>query len=315
MILTIPPGYDPKDMIYAKVIADSSILGDDPTQTRLTTVEGCLPRFVLAELNTHRMFSRNSASSRAIPVSRTIAPILSTPVMPTVWASEMKGMQGGPPLEGEDLKDAEEFWLKACRMMVEHVNDYIESHPLDNGGVRLHKSYVNRLLEPFMWHKVIISSVEWDNFYEQRCSPLAQPEFMLFAEAIRDAIAASRPRFLSRVSPEWHLPYTDNLDMAEVKRIAQAAGLRPDEVLRQVSVARVCRVSYLNHDGRADIEDDMRLYNHLATQQPPHWSPMEHVARPMTARETWAQQPGNFAAGGWLQLRHILSGQTFNSTR
>jgi hypothetical protein len=55
-----------------KILADSI----SPDGVRLTTLEVVMPRIVLAEFNTHRMLSRNSASSRAIPIEKMIRMVI-----------------------------------------------------------------------------------------------------------------------------------------------------------------------------------------------------------------------------------------------
>lgn len=284
--------------ISALVVADSI----NPWGNRLTSIQVVLPRMVLAELNTHRVFSRNSASSRAIPVERTLRNITMEPFAPLVWASEQKGMQGGPPLEGDDLADAKEFWDQACDMMTGHVARYIAQHPTsEEGQVRLHKSLLNRVLEPFMWHTVLVTSAEWDNFWQQRLSPLAQPEFRIAAEAMRAAFDASTPTMLD--VGEWHMPYATLLDPAEADDIISATGMSLLEIAKRVSVARCARVSYLTHDGNASIAADLDLYDRLVSANPPHWSPLEHVATPTLEQDI----PGNFGYWNWAQLRHTLT--------
>ena len=260
-------------MISAKVIADSV----SPRRHRLTTLEVTLPRIVLAELNTHRVFSRNSASSRAIPVSKTMKRVAQDPFVPAAWPTEQKGMSGGEGLSPDDASVAENLWLDARDAALERA----EALAL----LGVHKSLVNRLLEPFMWHTVIITSTEWDGFWHQRCSPLAMPEMRLTAEAMRDAYNASTPKPVGY--NEWHLPYIQDDEGLELA------------IARGVSAARCARVSYLTHDGVRDIDADLALYNRLITADPPHASPLEHVATP----GAHYQVPlGNFV--GWFQLRH-----------
>ncbi len=151
----------------------------------------------------------------------------------------------------------------------------------------VHKQVTNRLLEPFMWHTVIVTATEWEGFWEQRCSPLAQPEIRVAAEAMRAAYDASTPAPVGH--GEWHTPYLR----------AEDADL-DDETARQVSAARCARVSYLTHDGRRDIAKDVELYERLVSARPPHWSPLEHVATPAAPGE---EPPGNLR--GWAQLRHL----------
>lgn len=258
----------------AKVIADSiSVAGD-----RLTTVEARCHRMILAELNTHRTFSRNSASSRAIPFKTQLERVLTDPAIPVSFPAEQSGMQGGEELEDWALAQAKITWLDARDLAVRNAQN------LANLGV--HKSIVNRLLEPFMWHTVIISSTEWQNFFVQRCSPLAQPEMQHVATAIEIAIAISQPKTLWG---DWHMPYMTDEDLAE----CHERKLDP----RYVSAARCARVSYLTHDGVRDLAKDIELYERLVSARPPHASPLEHVATP-----SMFLQMGNFH--GWRQLRH-----------
>ena len=263
----------------ARVIADST----SPSGTRLTTLEVRLHRFVLAELNTHRVFSRNSASSRAIPIAKQIERVLNDPALPLEYGSKRAGMQAGPPLEGDALAGAQQVWLEARDHAVAAAQELLR--------LGVHKQVANRLLEPFMWHTVIVSSTDWDGFWTQRCSPLAQPEIRAAAEAMRDAVCASTPT--PRASGDWHLPYITEEDRAE-------AGHAP-ETLRRVSAARCGRVSYLTQDGRRDLDEDLQLYDRFVTADPPHASPLEHVATPATASDS--QQLGNLR--GWRQLRHV----------
>lgn len=270
----------------AKVIADS-ISRDGQ---RLTTLEVTFPRIILAEMNTHRQFSRNSASSRAIPFAKQVKRIETDPFYPLVWATEQSGMQGGEPLSDADTFFARQRWDFAARDAIRHAQ------VLADLGV--HKSIVNRLIEPFAWHTAIISSTEWNNFFIQRCSPLAQPEMRVTAEAMRDALAASTPRPV--LAGDWHMPYVDSDDyLAVAKMVNRATSV--DELLRRVSTARCARVSYLTHDGKRDIQVDLDLYDKLVSASPPHLSPLEHVATPRIANE---YVYGNF--DGWHQLRHLV---------
>ena len=259
----------------ATVVADSV----SPDGVRLTTIEVTLHRFVLAELNTHRVFSRNSASSRAIPVSKQVARVVHDPAIPVEFGANQPGMQAAAPLTGAAHDAALATWLEARDAAVTAVEKLAE--------LGVHKQVSNRVLEPFMWHTVIITSTEWDGFWEQRCSPLAQPEIRVAAEAMRAAFDASTPQPIA--VGDWHTPYLRDED-----------GDLDAEQAKAVSAARCARVSYLTHDGRRDIEKDYELYDRLVTARPPHWSPLEHVATPA---EPGVTPPGNLR--GWAQLRHI----------
>lgn len=264
--------------VEAKVICDSI----SPTGSRLITVEANIHRFVLAELNTHRVFSRNSASSRAIPVHKQIDYVRNDTAFPVEFGSNQAGMQAGPPLEGKSLLDAQLTWRAAADSAVQFAERLME--------MGVHKQVTNRLLEPFMWHRVIITSTDFENFFRQRCHKDAQPEIRTAAEAIRDAVDSSFPTL---VRPgEYHMPYTDPDD---------GDFGHPIRDLVKLSVARCARVSYLTHDGTRDSNKDFELYDRLATQDPPHYSPMEHVATPVPTGGT----VGNFE--GWMQWRHIVT--------
>lgn len=250
---------------------------------RVTTIEVTLHRFVLAELNTHRAFSRNSASSRAIPTRTQLLRVLEAPALPVEFGANRRGMQAGEPLAGDELGQAHAAWLRARDAAVDAARDLLE--------LGVHKQVVNRLLEPFMWHTVIVTATDWDGFWQQRCSPLAQPEIALAATAMREAHHASTPTPLP--DGAWHTPYLrpDEADL-------------PVETRKRVSAARCARVSYLTHNGRRDLVADEQLYDRLITADPPHWSPLEHVATPAAEGDPAV---GNLR--GWRQLRHVVEAQ------
>jgi hypothetical protein len=257
----------------ARVIADSIT----PHGHRLTTFVASMHRWVLAEFNTHRALSRNSASSRAIPVMKTLTLLAEQPVHPLSWPQERKGMQGGDELHPLARATARRIWQGARDAAVTHAEALWE--------LGVHKSVVNRILEPFLPHTVIVSATDWDGFWAQRCSPLAQPEIRAVAEAMHAAHLKSTPVPVNFGG--WHLPYISD----ELVDLGLATA-------RKVSAARCARVSYLTHDGRRDISADLDLYDRLVTADPPHASPLEHVATPSLA----STNPGNFT--GWMQLRH-----------
>jgi|SRR6478736_76771 len=268
----------------ADIILDSvSPLGD-----RLTTMEFTFVRWVLAEFNTHRSHSRNSASSRAIPVEKVLGKVVETPAWPIVWASEQPGMQGGNELSGQDLADAKDLFLDIWEATTSRIQVYLDSHPEKKS--RLHKSLINRTLEPFMWHTVIATATEagWNNFFLLRAtkfSPLAQPEIAVVADMAYDAYQASQPILLGY--GQWHTPYIreDETDLYE-------------ETKKRVSVARCARVSHLTHDGVRDTTEDIAMFGRLTSAFPRHDSPLEHVATPSDGPTL-----GNF--DGWAQLRHL----------
>ena len=260
----------------ARVVCDS--IG--PHGIRLITIEVTYPRFVHSELLTHRVFSRNSSSSRAIPIEKMIQRVISDPVMPVSWGKNQRGMQAGADLSGDELAAAQIAWLRGRDAAVE------TARAMATAG--LHKQVVNRVLEPWMWITTLITATEWDNFFAQRCHPDAQPETRVAAELIRGAMAASVP-----THRRWHMPYItaddDEFDLGS---------------LPALSVARCARVSYLTHDGKRDPEADLDLHGRLIKARPPQWSPFEHVAE--VAQTT--DFIGNFR--GWRQYRKFFSDES-----
>lgn len=247
----------------AKVLADSV----SPAGHRLVTLEVTLPRIVLAEFNTHRMLSRNSASSRAIPVEKRIAAVRADPFYPAAFGRNQRGMQAAEELGDEESRAARHVWTAALDAALREASE------LARLGV--HKQLANRLLEPFLWHTIIVSATEWSNWDALRAHEAAQPGIQVPARMMRDAREASRPVELGY--GHWHMPLVDG---AEIDEPLIGAAI---ERWKQISVGRCARVSVLTHDGKRDVEEDVALCGRMRAGG--HMSPYEHVARPMTPPE------------------------------
>lgn len=276
-------------MAYAaKVIADSVYSG-----SRLTTLEVTFPRIILSEFNTHRVFSRNSASSRAIPIERQIELVMSDPFIPIYWGRNQSGMQALAELSVLEEVEARASWLVARDNAVASARWFLE--------IGVHKQITNRLLEPFMWHTVVVSSTEWGNFFGLRKPPFrqidptfpAQPEIQKIAILMKEAMLKSSPVEFNL--GDWHLPYfsfdvdTHGIDMA-----------------KKMSVARCARVSYLRQNDENAIDLDVALHDRLLSSG--HMSPFEHVATPFVGNFF-----GNFK--GWAQYRNELPFESDYSLR
>ena len=267
--------------ITAKVVADST----NVFLRRITTLELQYPRFIHAEFMTHRVFSRNAASSRAIPVAKMIEQVRNDPAMPIHWGKNQPGMQAQVQLTGEEELRAIGRWKLAAAAAANHAEVLLE--------IGLHKQVANRVLEPFQLMRTIVTSTEWDNFFHLRAHEDAQPEIHALAVAMRDAMADSKP--VQRLQGDWHLPYVTERERAMFK---------PD-LLPKLSTARCARVSYLTHDGQApDIDKDLDLFDRLVGAAPIHASPAEHQAYPA--------DHANFKSGnltGWVQHRKLIERQ------
>lgn len=278
--------------IAAKVLCDS--LHPDG-ETRLTTVEMTYPRFIHAEFMTHREFSRNSASSRAIPMPKMIKRIKDNPVFPLHWGKKQKGMQATEELTAEEKLQAATEWLDARNDAIRHAEQ------LERIGI--HKQTGNRITETWMWITVIASSTNYENLFALRCHHMAEPHFQNLAYKLRTAYDASQPKQLNY--GEWHLPMIGLEGDEDIFTEFQV------EDVAKISAGRCARVSYLTHDGIRDPQEDIGLFKRLSTETPKHASPLEHPAEVLNRNSSKADMCrgwGNFKPG-FLQLRKMIQGE------
>lgn len=258
----------------SRILADSV----SPDGARLTTYEATFPRFILAEVNTHRMLSRNSASSRAIPTEKIIQRVIDDPFVPMTFNRRVKGMGVGDALTEDAARQSRDAWLHARDKAVAAAQVLVD---LD-----VDKSRVNRLLEPFMWHTAIITATEWDNFFALRDHEGAAIPMQRIARLMKEAMWESIPRRLQR--GEWHLPLVTDFE-------AGIADLR-NQYGAGVSAGRCARSSYSNHREPETARESHDRWEKLSSMG--HWSPGEH---PAVCVESDTKNTGNI--WGWLQLR------------
>jgi hypothetical protein len=240
-------------MIRAKILADSV----NPAGQRITTFLITYPRMVLAEINTHRMLSRNSASSRAIPIHRMLRDILREPARPVSWGQNGKGMQAKAELPRCKQLVANLLWTLACWCACGF------SWLLSRVGV--HKQLANRVTEPWAHMTTVVTATEWGNFFSLRCHKDAQPEFQELAYAMLAEYLASEPRRLQW--GEWHIPFGDAYLGEPGLSLA---------CLLKIATARCARTSYLNFTGDIEHAKDYQLHDDLLANG--HMSPFEHAA-------------------------------------
>ncbi len=260
-------------MITAQIVADSK----NKFGNRLTTFVLQFPRIVLAEFNTHRMISRNSASSRAIPFAKMLDRVQTNPFIPIAWMKDHSGMQGNEFFEVGSFEESsiKTHWMAARDVAVK------QAIALSDMG--LTKQVVNRLLEPFMWHTVICTGTEWENFFALRAHPAAEIHIAKLAELMLEEYNKSTPKELK--DGEWHIPFGDKFDGQRLYNTAIDLGLDGNdskvmENLRiKIATARCARVSYLNFEGKDDFEADIKLHDNLSKMG--HMSPFEHCAKVM----------------------------------
>ena len=253
-------------MIEAKIVADSLNLQGD----RLTTFIVTFPRIILAEFNTHRMFSRNSASSRAIPFEKMVKSVQENPFIPIAWQKDHKGMQGTEyHTDKLNIEAKEGEWLIARNHA---VNQAKQLNLMD-----VTKQLCNRLLEPFMWHTVIITSGKegLENFFDLRNHEAAEIHIQELARKMKEVYNESIPKQLQ--AGEWHIPFGDEWYSA-----SSSFNLK-------VSTAKCARVSYTvvgEESKEPNYENDIKLHDKLLESG--HFSPFEHCAQAMSNHEYYA---------------------------
>jgi len=312
--------------ISASVVADS--IGEH--SPRLTTLLLRYPRCIHAEFMTHRVFSRNASSSRAVPVKKLIQDVLDDPFIPLYWGKNQKGMQAveehdalvNVPEVGyfsRTLK-REDAWLQARDEAV-HI-----ARAFDEAGY--HKQIVNRLLEPFSHITVVVTATEWSNFFALRRHKDAEPHIHMLADRMWEAMQASTPKLLK--PGQWHLPFVNTMmtngkhdgyrivsnDLSRIDRIAEQQAIK-------LSVARCASTSYKTVEGfDMTLERAIALHDKLVGGDPLHASPCEHQAQVDEWRRDAGydgfrdipgfdheSQRGNMAPG-WIQYRKTLPGES-----
>lgn len=258
--------------ITAKVIADSQI-----GMKRVLTLELEYPRFIHSELMTHRVFSRNAASSRAIPISKLIEQVQENTVMP-IYTRNQKGMQGEVITNGTDIHKANQSWLRAMTCAVEYARE------LDAQGI--HKQVANRILEPFQHIKTIVTATDWNNWFELRLHEDADPHIYELAKAMKTAIDDSEMKLTNNhhfpAVQGWHLPYVDSTTYHDIHEWLQDHCItvtQPDILFVAMLVSASCcaQVSYRALD--TNVDKAIRIGRQLLFSYPPHASPFEHQCR------------------------------------
>ena len=305
-----------KKKIEATIIADSI----SPQGKRITTYLLTYPRFIHAELMTHRLFSRNSASSRAIPFEKMLKMVEEDPFIPIAWQFDHKGMQGTEYFTNERISNYSEYldgnevvyqleeeWLEARNCAIEQAKNMNQ--------LGLTKQLCNRLLEPFMWHTVLVTATEWENFFALRAHEAAEIHIQELAYKMLDAYNKSEPNKLKY--NEWHIPFGDKIDEIRLKDDLDKISYVPNNIINgldflthakiEIATARCARVSYYNFDGTDDYLKDIELYKKLSSIG--HWSPFEHCAKAVDNTIF----TGNF--NGWLQIRHTFTNENKKDNR
>lgn len=299
--------------IEAKIVASSYA----PSGACITTFELTYPRFIHSEFMTHRLFSRNAASSRAIPFEKVCEQVENNPAHPEEWGINRPGMQASENLKGHMKDTAMWAWKQAAKSAVKQAKTLNE--------MGLHKQIVNRVLEPFAYMRTVLTATEYDNFFWLRNHKDAQPEIRILAERMLDAMSYCA---VNELEPgDWHTPYFD--------KGYWSAGVHKSVVLYdalKISASCCAQVSYRKNDD--SLEKARKLCGRLMGDGtgPVHASPFEHQAQPM---ENWmvdlyqgfdlldgvglthVDRDGELWSGnfkGWVQNRQLIKGHDKRST-
>lgn len=280
----------------------------------IATFELEYPRFIHSELMTHRMFSRNAMSSRAVPVQKMIDQVRTDPAIPIHWGKNQSGMQAKEECDNVVLDNrGQEFSIREW-WDLSAQESAASAEAMSDAGY--HKQVVNRILEPFQRMKTVVTATEWDNFFYLRCHEDAQPEIKALAELMRDCLEESTPNILK--SGQWHIPYVQERSSGfYLETEDYTAELSLEDALK-VSGSCCAQASYRSLDD--SLEKAIRIYDKLIESKPEHSSPFEHQACVMEDSKYQGVDPWeegvthmdanrNFWSAnfkGWIQYRHLL---------
>lgn len=294
--------------ISATIIKDSI----NKDGIRITTFELEYPRFIHSELMTHRCFSRNAASSRAIPIKVMHENIVANLAEPVEWGMNNPGMQSKQLATEDIVATAKEIWTDASDAAI-----YAAEQLADLG---LHKQIANRISECYQHMKTIVTSTEWANWYELRNHGDADPTIHALAAEMEYQHTISIPVTLAE--GHWHLPYVNaTLDSAGQMWYSTKGQSLDLQTAKMISVSCCAQVSYRKND--TSIEKAKSIYERLVSMKPEHASPFEHQATPLDSAylhmcimpEHWPKGvthmtkdlcfcSGNFR--GWVQNRQLM---------
>jgi hypothetical protein len=324
--------YEPRKEMFVKMVLASSSALSRP----LYTMHWHYPRMLLPEANTHRMLSKNTRSSRAVPVKTMLAEVRDKPFIPWHWTKNQGGMQGvgghDAPVciqsiwdETEDhVVSREAAWLSARDAALEHAEAFMKAE--------YHKQVANRLIEPFAWTDTLITGTDFANFIHLRDHKDAEPHFRDLAQMVKEAIRDAEVQVLE--PGEWHLPYITKEDEARVyeQKLDLELNCEAIEILQKVSAARNARISYAPFDGNPSFERELERYDTLVKTETVHASPLEHIATPDTqshyemllierdgdddtilfSEQDWDRPELHGNLDGWIQYRKTVPNEAIH---
>lgn len=262
----------------SKVVAHSK---SSVTGKEVITFELEFWRGVLAEFNTHNALSKNTSSSRAIPVPTMIKQVRENTGMPVRFGAANKGMQDAgehndlvictnemaESLGGMYPQDA---WVFAANQAADLAQAFHEA------GYA--KQVCNRLIEPFQNVKMVVTATDLDNFYWLRDHYMADPTIEALAKAIKKSHEDSVPVVLE--PGEWHTPYYGEgfWKTGDTTSLGNALS---------ISASCCAQASFRTLNDTIEKAKDIvsKLNLGVDMTEPCHASPTEHQATPIAASE------------------------------
>jgi hypothetical protein len=269
--------------IKVKILLDST---NPYNKERVITVQVYTPRFLNAELNTHRNIAKNYSSGRAIGFPMTkhqkepfIPPYVQTP---------------SATMHGEKEVDIATYRSFAGNLHTIYQDILYVLAPFEH---KVHKQHLNRYIEAFTMQTGVFTANEYafDNLIKLRKSKYADPNIQIFASKLEDAISESKS-----IERFKHLPLTGDLDTDNYT----------DLELALISAGRIAKVSY-NYAFDEAPENSLNRAKMLIEHE--HKSPLCHqLFANMTANQeaiTHMDFNGNQYSGtirNWNQFRKYI---------
>lgn len=336
--------------IDAKIVAHSK---SSVTGKEIITWELVYPRFIHSEFLTHRLFSRNAASSRAIPVAKMLEMVREHPAMPVRFGANQAGMQD-KGVDHTALVYIEELYNTALANGMDEDRAKLFASINSSSAWRFaankvagiaeafsdagyHKQVANRLIEPFQWMKTVMTATEDDNWFWLRDHNDADPTIHALASVMWEAKEASKPVVLE--PGEWHLPYVTARrqhwrtegDFGPMMYWDFRSGtMLTLKQAKAVSASCCAQVSYRKLDDSLEKAKD--IFAKLVESKPCHASPTEHQATPMKPHDVginWSCSVGTWEEGithsdrqgklwsgnfkGWIQHRQLIPDNVCNN--
>lgn len=246
------------------------------TKQEIITWELMYPRYIHSELMTHRQFSRNAASSRATPTKVLVEEVRKHPVFFDEVRLNQKGMTGGELVDNDVLKEFKSQWEDAANTAADYAENWLK--------MGIAKQTVNRILEPFLPIRTIVTATDIDNFFKLRLAPDAQPEIQSLAKAMNE----SREKAGVSVE-EVHIPYAEYFSDKTEHLVTRA-------------IAACARVSVARNDGKkTTYEEDLAFTKRLLSAG--HMTPFEHVAYATRYKGRYAN------LSDWMSVRWVAEHQ------